>query len=56
MSAHEDTMTITYYVEWDMGTYGPFADTDEARMYQRANGMAGSTVVRSDELGEDMDD
>lgn len=39
------------YIAWDMGTYGPFADEDEARAYQRAHRMTGSSIVTAGELG-----
>jgi hypothetical protein len=45
------TADTTRYITWDMGDYGPFADEAEARAYQRANRMTGSSIVTKDDLG-----
>lgn len=37
--------TTARWIEWDMGTYGPFADDAEARAFQRANRMTGSSIT-----------
>lgn len=36
-----------YWIEWDMGDYGPFTTEAEARTYQRTHGLTGSSITRS---------
>lgn len=33
------------YIEWDMGTYGPFPTEADARAFQRAHKMTGSSIT-----------
>lgn len=35
-----------YEIDWDMGTYGPFESYEEARSYQTAHRMTGSSIDR----------
>ncbi|QFP94874.1 hypothetical protein SEA_MARSHAWN_88 [Mycobacterium phage Marshawn] len=35
-----------FWIEWDMGDYGPFDTEAEARAYQREHRMTGSSIDR----------
>ena len=41
-----DTPAPEFWIEWDMGDYGPFATEAEARAYQRTHALTGSTIAR----------
>lgn len=42
----ETTTAPQFWIEWDMGDYGPFASHDEARDFQQAHRMTGSSIDR----------